>query len=48
MGPIKDTIGVEQDGTDNSDQYKCYNNEKFYTASSPTLVLILALSLSFV
>ena len=32
MGPVKDTMGVEQGGTNSSDQYKLYNNEQFTTA----------------
>ena len=32
MGPVKDTMGVEQGGPNSSDQYKLYNNEQFTTA----------------
>ena len=32
MGPVKDTMGVEQGGPNSSDQYKLYNNEQFATA----------------
>ena len=32
MGPVQDQQGVEQGGTNSSDQYKIYNNEQFDTA----------------
>ena len=49
MGPIKDTMGVEQGGTNSSDQYKLYNNEQFSTAQQSNFGIDIGpVSISFV